>query len=110
MGTILGSAFSSIFGGFHADGGLIPTGTFGIVGERGPEPVISTAQGALIRPNTALSDMRGGGGRGKLEVSVSGARGNREIMDMVNAGVSQALAAYDSVVGDRVRDHLSRRS
>ncbi|SCW61840.1 Prophage tail length tape measure protein [Sphingobium faniae] len=113
LGGLLGKAggglLGKVFGGFFADGGLIPSGTFGIVGERGPEPVISTSSGTLVRPNSALSEMRGGGGPRRLEINVSGARGNREIMEMVNAGVAQGLAAYDSVVGDRVQDHLARR-
>lgn len=105
-GGLLGGLFSGMF----ADGGLIPTGTFGIVGERGPEPIISTAQGAMVRPNSTLSSMgRGNAGPGKLEISVSGARGNSEIMAMVRAGVKEGLVAYDSVVGGRVKDNLSRR-
>ena len=57
-GGILGALFS----GFHADGGLIPSGTFGIVGERGPEPVIGTSRGAQVMPNSALRKMEGGNG------------------------------------------------
>ena len=105
------SAFPGVFDGFHAAGGLIPTGTFGIVGEHGPEPVISTGQGALVRPNSALSQMGGtGGGRpGTLKVEVVGARGNREIEEMVQSGVASGLAAYDGIVGDRVQEHIARR-
>jgi hypothetical protein len=110
-GGLFGSIFGSMFGGFHAAGGLIPTGTFGIVGEHGPEPVISTGQGALVRPNSALSQMGGtGGGRpGTLKVEVVGARGNREIEEMVQSGVASGLAAYDGIVGDRVQEHIARR-
>lgn len=53
----LGGLLGSLFSGFHANGGLIPNGTFGIVGERGPEPVISTSQGAQVLPNSSLADM-----------------------------------------------------
>jgi hypothetical protein len=42
------------FGGFHAGGGLIPAGTFGIVGEKGPEPVIATPRGAMVMPNSSM--------------------------------------------------------
>ncbi|MBV2147882.1 hypothetical protein KRZ98_06205 [Sphingobium sp. AS12] len=104
-----GTQVTDRFAGMFAGGGLIPTGTFGIVGERGPEPVISTAQGAMVRPNASLSQMSGGDRPGKMEISVSGARGNREIMDMVRQGVAQALSAYDGVVANRVKNHLSRR-
>jgi hypothetical protein len=57
-GGTLGETFSTSggmdFGGFHAAGGMIPTGTFGIVGEKGPEPIISTPKGAMVLPNSSL--------------------------------------------------------
>lgn len=58
-GGLLGQLFSGMF----ASGGLIPSGTFGIVGERGPEPVVGTSRGAQVLPNSALRKMenRGGG-------------------------------------------------
>src|SRR3546814_8524432 len=52
-----GGLFSSIgkfFSGFFADGGLIPTGSFGIAGEAGPEPIFATAGGVGVLPNSAL--------------------------------------------------------
>ncbi len=59
----VGGLLGNLFAGFRADGGLIPSGTFGIVGERGPEPVIGTSRGAQVLPNSALRKMenRGGG-------------------------------------------------
>lgn len=36
--------FSDLFAGFFANGGMIPAGTFGVVGERGPELVSGPAQ------------------------------------------------------------------
>lgn len=53
---IFGSAFGGGmgFGGFHAGGGLIPQGTVGIVGERGPEPIVATPKGAMVFPNSTL--------------------------------------------------------
>lgn len=48
--STIGSGIKSIFGGFFADGGRIPGGKFGIVGERGPEfiggPATITPMGA----------------------------------------------------------------
>lgn len=111
LGSTIGSiltSITSIFSGFFADGGLIPNGSFGIVGEAGPEPVFATAGGIGVLPNSALRSM-GGGGPGYLHVSVSGARGNAEIEDMVASGVRQGLASYDRIVSDRVQDHLERR-
>lgn len=50
-------ALSSLFTGFHAKGGLIPNGKFGIVGDAGPEPVIGTSRGAMVLPNSTLRNM-----------------------------------------------------
>lgn len=46
------SSIGKFFGGFFANGGMIPAGKFGIVGERGPE---------LALGPTAISPMGGGG-------------------------------------------------
>ncbi|MBW8639001.1 tail tape measure protein [Hoeflea sp. WL0058] len=56
----IGSAIVGIFSGFFADGGLIPAGTFGIVGEKGPEPVIGTSRGAAVLPNSSLRSASAG--------------------------------------------------
>ena len=58
-GSGVASILGGLFSGFHADGGLIPNGTFGIVGERGPEPVIGTPRGAMVMPNSTLAGMGG---------------------------------------------------
>jgi len=39
-----GSSFGNLFAGFFANGGMIPAGSFGVVGERGPELVSGPAQ------------------------------------------------------------------
>lgn len=54
-GLDFGTDFSTVpFSGGHALGGLIPSGTFGIVGEKGPEPIIATSRGAMVLPNSSL--------------------------------------------------------
>jgi hypothetical protein len=42
--TSIGSGISDFFAGFFADGGTIPKGKFGVVGERGPEFVSGPAK------------------------------------------------------------------
>lgn len=42
--TSIGSGISDFFSGFFADGGTIPKGKFGVVGERGPEFVSGPAK------------------------------------------------------------------
>jgi hypothetical protein len=72
----LGSILSSLFSGFFAEGGLIPAGSFGIVGERGPEPVIGTPRGAVVLPNSSLgaarpADRDGGGSAPAVTVAMN---------------------------------------
>jgi hypothetical protein len=88
VGGILGSLFAGMF----ATGGLIPNGSWGIVGERGPEAVIGTPAGAQVLPNSALSDMMGGGGRGDTHVTVNGSGLSQSELTQA---IADALERYD---------------
>jgi HAMP domain-containing protein len=46
----IGDSISSLFAGFFADGGFIPPGRFGVVGERGPELAFGGRSGQTISP------------------------------------------------------------
>ena len=46
----VGGSISSLFAGFFADGGFIPPGRFGVVGERGPELAFGGRSGQTIQP------------------------------------------------------------
>ena len=74
-----------------------------LVGERGPELIVPRAPGRVI-PNHALGTGRGEGASAPsaIHVTVTGARGNAEIRQMVEAGVAQGLRAYDARLADRV--------
>ncbi len=91
----LGGILGSIFSGFHAKGGLIPSGTFGIVGERGPEPVIGTSRGAMVLPNSALAGMGGA----KTEINVYN-----------NAGVDVETQSSDDGQGGVRQDIILNRA
>jgi hypothetical protein len=95
-----GTPTSPHFAGMFASGGLIPDGQFGIVGERGPEPVIGTSRGAMVLPNSSL---RGGGGGGTQVNVYNNAGGDvreerrrdgdgREIVDIIIERVKQDFA------------------
>lgn len=43
VGSSIASGIGSLFGGFFANGGTLPAGKFGIVGERGPEMISGPA-------------------------------------------------------------------
>ena len=87
VGGILGSLFAGMF----ATGGLIPNGTWGIVGERGPEPVIGTPGGARVLPNSSLADVMGGG-RGDTHVTVNGSGLSQAEL---TEAISDALERFD---------------
>ncbi|WP_027833826.1 hypothetical protein [Maritalea myrionectae] len=84
--------------GARANGGHVAVGEPYLVGERGKELFVPDSQGVII-PNHRLG---GGGGPLELKVNVVGAKGNREIMDMVHRGVSMALQEYDAGLNERV--------
>lgn len=109
----LGSIFGSLFAGFRAKGGLIPNGTFGIVGEKGPEPVIGTSRGAMVLPNSSLRGMGGGEGAGASGMHVTfgvdvddNGRLSAFVKNVARTESHQAaqstIAAYDRTLPDRM--------
>ncbi|MFG6550293.1 hypothetical protein ACGYLV_14630 [Sulfitobacter sp. M21595] len=108
------SAFSGLFSGsevFAALGDLI-SGNFDGGGYTGNAPRAGGLDGkggflAMMHPKESVIDHTkssggtasgGGGGSVNIHVSVSGARGNSEISEMVQAGVRQGLQHYDRSV------------
>ncbi len=66
-----GGGLQSLFAGFFADGGLIPHGQFGIVGERGPELAIATPGGTMIMPNSSVGGSGGAAGSPIVRLQVT---------------------------------------
>lgn len=99
------------FAGLFADGGLIPNGGWGIVGEAGPEPVFATAGGVGVLPNSALRAMGGGGGT-PIVFDLRGAVMTQDLLRQMNqiaaGSVSNGLKTYDRAVGQRAQDNLKR--
>lgn len=89
VGGILGAILGSIF--HRAGGGPVTGGMPYMVGERGPELFVPNVGGAIV-PRGGV-----GGGSSNLHVSVDvrGARGNKEIEQMVAQGVHTGLLVYD---------------
>lgn len=63
------SGFMQGFGGAHAKGGLIRKGQWGIVGEKGPEPVYANTD-LTVMPNDSMGS-RGAGGSPTIVFNVS---------------------------------------
>ncbi len=99
QGSGVFSALGSIFAGFFATGGMIPAGQFGIVGERGPEPVIGTRRGAMVLPNSSLRSMAAPGGGVQVSVPIA--------IDATGADPAALARVRDSV--ERLRAELPGR-
>ena len=74
LSSIIPTGIKNIFSGFFANGGYIPAGNYGIVGERGPEMVMGPAS---VRPGVS--------GGGAMNVTINA----------VDAPSFQALVAAD---------------
>lgn len=108
LGGVLGGLFSSIFGGNRAVGGPAIGGMAYNVGDG--EKFVPSTNGRILSRTDAMAAAGGGGTPFQLAITISGARGNQEIMDMVRAGVQEGIGQYDRVVGDRVNSSLKRRA
>lgn len=101
-GGTFGNIFSSIgslITGKFATGTNFAPGGLALVGEKGPE-IVDLPRGSKVIPNSALSGSGRGAGMAKpskadFQINVNGARGNAEIREMVQQGVSAGLEVYD---------------
>ena len=76
---LIGAAFSSLFGGFRADGGDVQAGKAYIVGEKRPELFVPQTSGSII-PKVAS----GGSGGNNVTISVSALDG-ADVMKVLGA-------------------------
>jgi hypothetical protein len=58
-GSAIGGFFTKLFSGGFAEGGTIPAGRWGIVGERGPEPIFAGNMPVSIMPNALARSVLG---------------------------------------------------
>jgi hypothetical protein len=88
----IGGLIGGLFSGMFATGGLIPNGTFGIVGERGPEPVIGTSRGAMVLPNSSLGSAGMGGADRSIVVNIDGSGLSQSELTQA---IADGIAHYD---------------
>ena len=91
-GSALGGIAGSLFAGLFDNGGSIPSGKFGIVGERGPE-LISGPSTVYNRAKTAREMAKAGGGSNNVTFQLEGdfdSRAERSIRKMVQSGMLQS--------------------
>ena len=108
LGGFLGGLFSSVISGRAVGGPVVPGRAYTV----GAGEVFQPSQtGRVLSRNDAMRALGGGmGGIGRIAVTVNGARGNQEIMEMVRQGVQEGIGQYDRVVGDRVDNSFKRRA
>lgn len=108
LGGFLGGLFSSVISG-RAVGGPVMPGRAYTVGAG--EKFVPSQTGRVLSRSDAMAALGGSsGGIGRIAVTVNGARGNQEIMEMVRQGVQEGIGQYDRVVGDRVDNSFKRRA
>ena len=79
------SKIGGLFAGGFAEGGLIPRGQWGIVGERGPELAFGGASGMTVAP------VRAGGAAPVINITVAGST-TRDSAQQIGAEVARVLA------------------
>jgi hypothetical protein len=117
LASLSSSAASTIadpaYAGLFATGGTIPAGSWGIAGEAGPEPVFAGAGGAVVMPNSTAGSRLSGGDQPIILFDFRDAVVTEELLRRADQNAQQimtsGLSQYDSVVGDRVKEHLERR-
>lgn len=109
----IANALGTLFSGFFATGGTIPAGTFGIVGEKGPEPVISTPRGALVRPNSSLgsfaASMRPNTPSVQMPVTINAPGADAAALERVRQSLDQLRAEVPSIALGTIQDAGDRR-
>ena len=82
----------------------------GVAGLRHDEvpAILQRGERVLSRREVAEGGQSAGPQRLDISVNVAGARGNHEIVEMVNAGVSGALQQYDRLVAPRTVARVSQ--
>jgi len=118
-GDAIGNTLGGVKGGFKnagmfAEGGLIPTGSFGIVGEAGPEPIFATAGGIGVLPNSALRSLSdgwagAGGANVSIAIPIDATGADPAALGRVQASVDRLRAELPGTIIKTMQDAGDRR-
>lgn len=78
-------------------------GSLGLMGEAGSEAILPLSRMTNGELGVKAQKADSGPSTAHITIDVTGAKGNTEIQDMVAAGVSQGLSAYDKALPSRVQ-------
>lgn len=109
-GGLFGS-IGSFFAGLFADGGTIPTGQFGIVGEKGPELAFAGKGGLGIMSNADSRAALGGGGGTSvmIPISIDATGADAAALERVRAEISQLRDQLPGQIVSTVQEADNRR-
>lgn len=111
-GSAIGGILSTLFGTpAYAGGTNFHRGGPARVNDGGGGEIIDLPRGSRVYPADVSKQMARGGETQtvNINVNVSGARGNQEVREMVEAGVRSGLAQYDQQLPDRLAGVSSQR-
>ncbi|WP_363825090.1 hypothetical protein [Sphingobium sp. LMC3-1-1.1] len=103
---VMGGAYNNYMGA-HANGGLVSSSGWKLVGERGPE-VVKLSGGSKVIPNNVLSGLSGGGGGPTINVTVNGSDNDARTKEMVMEGILQSLPMVVKKANNYTMEQLSR--
>lgn len=107
-----GGFFESLFAGLFADGGTIPTGKFGIVGEEGPELAFAGSAGLDILSNSDSRKLLSGGSSGtsvSIPISIDATGADAAAIARLNARLDQLQEELPGRIVTTVQDASNRR-
>lgn len=108
-----GGFLGSVFAGFFAAGGTIPTGQFGIVGEEGPELAFAGPGGLGILSNADSAKLLSGGGAGgtsvTIPITIDATGADAAAIARLNSRLDQLRAELPGTIVTTVRDAQDRR-
>jgi len=110
--SLLGSVdslFGGEFAGLFAKGGTIPTGQFGIVGEKGPELAFAGAGGLGILSNSDSSRALGGGTNVTIPINIDATGADAAAIARLNARLDQLRDELPGKIVTTVQDASNRR-
>lgn len=102
-----GGAFTSIFGGFFADGGRPPMGKVSVVGERGPELFVPDFAGRIL-PNEIFANMGGGGGGDVNSITINAPGATAETVQMIRRELVNALPIFQKASFAYTQNRVAR--
>ncbi len=93
-GGLLSTLFGGLFSGFHANGGFIPAGHWGIAGESGAEPVFGPA---TVMPHSIFQNndnQKPQETNLHISINLEGANGNEAVARIAEESVRKGLKVF----------------